>query len=478
MYVLSRDADSFGGHLGEHGVAALADLGGPQLELHRAVLVEHHPGGGGFQGNGVHAGLVGEAGHAHAPAHRAGLVLVLFPQLVPADGLGALLDAFLQAGGVAGDAVEGVHIPQGHDVLQPEFQGIKAKLEGHVLHHTLGGEVALGDAVPPHGAGGGAVGVDGVGGGVVADPVGVELPEAGDGVGHDGVAVGGVAPLVGDGGAGAGHHVPFLVHRRRHVEGDGVAGAGVLEGLLPAHVQPDAAATHLGGEPGVEGLVEHLLLVAEAAADVGLHHLDLAPADAQSLADDPADDVGDLGGGDDVDTSGLHPGEGHGVFNVAMLDLLGLIVAPELVEGRVGQRLLHRLIPAVGNGGAQVHLGQDVVRPLLMDGSRPLRHGLLRLQQDGVFLVFHLDELQGVLSGELVLRHHGGDVVAVDAHPAVEQLPVGHVLVLGIHAPGMAGGGVLNVRHIEAGEHLHDPGQGLGGRDVHGLNPAVGNGAV
>ena len=80
-----------------------------------------------------------------------------------------------------------------------------------------------------------------------------------------------------------------------------MAGAGVLEGLLPAHVQAHGPAAHLGGEPGVEGLVQHLLLVAEAAADVGLDHPDGAPADAQGLADHPADDVGDLGGGDHRD---------------------------------------------------------------------------------------------------------------------------------------------------------------------------------
>ena len=236
------------------------------------------PGGGGLQGDGVHAGLVGEAGHAHAPAHRAGLVLVLLPQLRPADEVRALLDALGQAGGVAGDAVEGVYIAQGHEVCQPEGLGVPALFPGNVVHHALHGKVALGDAVAPHGAGGGPVGVDGVGRGVVADPVQIELPEAGDGIGHDGVAVGGVAPLVGDGRAGAGHQAHVAVHRRRHVEGDGVAGAGVLEGLLPGDVQPDAPAPHLGGEPGVEGLVEHLLLVAEAAADVGLDHPDRSPS--------------------------------------------------------------------------------------------------------------------------------------------------------------------------------------------------------
>ena len=478
MYVLGGNADGLGGHLGEHGVAPLADLGGPQVELHRAVLVEHHTGGGRLQGDGVHAGLVGEAGHAHAPAHRAALILVLLPQLRPADEVRALLDALGQAGGVAGDAVEGVYIAQGHEVCQPEGLGIPALFPGNVVHHALYGEVTLGNAVAPHGAGGGPVGVDGVGRGVVADPVQIELPEARDGIGHDGVAVGGVAPLVGDGGAGAGHQAHVAVHRRRRVKGDGVAGAGVLEGLLPGDVQPDTAAPHLGGKPGVEGLVEHLLLVAEAAADVGLDHPDGAPADAHGLADHPADDVGDLGGGDHHDAPPLHPGVGDGVLDVAVLYLLGVVAPPELVIGGAGQHVLHAVEVRLRHGRAEIHPGQDVVRVLLVEHRRALRHGLLRLQHHGVLLILHPDELQGPPGGDLVLRHHGGNVVAVDAHTAVEQLAVGHVLVGLLHAPGVAGGGVLDVRHVKAGQHLHHPGQGLGGGDIHGLDPAVGNGAV
>ena len=67
--------------------------------------------------------------------------------------------------------VEGVHVTQGHGVLLTELQGIQPHFPGNVLHHALGGEVALGDAVPPHGTGGGPVGVDGEGLGVVADLV-------------------------------------------------------------------------------------------------------------------------------------------------------------------------------------------------------------------------------------------------------------------------------------------------------------------
>ena len=76
------------------------------------VLVQHHPGGGGLQGDGPHAGLIGEDGHAHAPAHRPGLVPVFLPQLLPVDELLALLHALPQGRGVAGDAVGGVYVAQ------------------------------------------------------------------------------------------------------------------------------------------------------------------------------------------------------------------------------------------------------------------------------------------------------------------------------------------------------------------------------
>ena len=47
-----------------------------------------------------------------------------------------------------------------------------------------------------------------------------------------------------------------------------------------------------------------------------------------------------------------------------------------------------------------------------------------------------------------------------------------------LHAPGVAGGGVLVRGNVEAGQDLHHPRQGLGAAHVHGLHPAVGDGAV
>ena len=53
------------------------------------------------------------------------------------------------------------------------------------------------------------------------------------------------------------------------------------------------------------------------------------------------------------------------------------------------------------------------------------------------------------------------DVVAVVAHMAVQKIAVGHVLMAGIHGPGMTRRGEAVLRHVEAGQHLHNAGDGL-----------------
>ena len=58
------------------------------------------------------------------------------------------------------------------------------------------------------------------------------------------------------------------------------------------------------------------------------------------LAHDPADDVGDLGGGDHDDPPRLHVGEADVVFNVAVLDGGGVVPALHLDEARLLDGLL------------------------------------------------------------------------------------------------------------------------------------------
>ena len=64
------------------------------------------------------------------------------------------------------------------------------------------------------------------------------------------------------------------------------------------------------------------------------------------------------------------------------------------------------------------------------------------------------------------------------ADMAVEQQPVRHILMALFHAPGMAGGRILDVGHIKTGQYLYHTGQGGSGSCIYRLDPAVGNGAV
>ena len=294
------------------------------------------------------------------------------------------------------------------------------------------------------------------------------------GVRHDRVAVGGVAALVGPRLEPARDEPPVGTHGGFEFEFDRVAGAGAGEGLLAGKLDLDRAPAHLHRQKGVERLVEDLLLIAEAAADIGLDHADLPPRDAERLPADAADDVGNLGGGDDDDPSLLHVGVGDGLLDVAMLDRLGVVFPLEYPQGRVR---LHDLVE-VPLADREMAVRQQVVGVLLMNGPRAGRERLPDGGDGRVLLVFHADEPRGAGSGHLVLRDDRGDVVAVDAHPPVKQHAVGDVLVRGLYRPGMAGGGVLDLRRIEAGDDLHHAGDLLGLREVEGFHQPVGDRAA
>ena len=115
---------------------------------------------------------------------------------------------------------------------------------------------------------------------------------------------------------------------------------------------------------------------------------------------------------------------------------------------------------------------------LVMDGHRPRGHRLLRVGVDRIFLIGNLNGLEGPLGSDLVLGHHHGDVIAIDTHPLAQELPVGHILMGLLHAPGVAWGRVLNIRGVKAGEDLHHAGHLLGLGEVHTGHYAVGDGAM
>ena len=132
------------------------------------------------------------------------------------------------------------------------------------------------------------------------------------------------------------------------------------------------------------------------------------------------------------------------------------------------------------NGGlivALLHVGvlQDVAGKALMQLGRTLLHGLLDIQHEGQLLILHLQRPHALHGGHLVLGDDHRHIVAPVPHMPVQQMAVGHVLMARIHRPRMARRGEGDVRHVEAGDDLHHPVDGLGGAGIHGLHEAVGD---
>ena len=471
-------ADGLGRHLREHGVGALADLGGAHLQLAGAVLVEHDARRGRLERDGVDARLVDEAAHADAVADGARLVRVAGAVLVPAACLAARLDDVGIAVSVVGDAVERVRVAGGHEVPEAEVHRVPTLAPGDVVHGALDGELALRHAVGAHGAGRGDVGVDRGGLGVAAHLVLVRPAKRVDGVGREGVAVARVAALVGEAVAVARDDAHVVVVGDLGREAHGMARARVLEDLLTRQLYLDHTAAQLRGEPGAEWLVEDLLLVAEAAANAGLDDADVAPADAEGLAADAPHDVGDLRGRDHRDAPALHVGEAHVGLDVALAHLLRLGVDLVAVVARVVDGGLHRVVARTVERRHHVGVREHVAGPHLRVQRYGVgRHRLLHGGHDRQLLVLHVGEdvAHGPVGRHVIAGHHHGDVVAVDAHAVVEQATVGDVLVRRLHAPGVARCGEAVLGHVLEREHGLDAGNRLRAGRVDGAHPAVGD---
>ena len=110
-----------------------------------------------------------------------------------------------------------------------------------------------------------------------------------------------------------------------------------------------------------------------------------------------------------------------------------------------------------------------------MELRRAGLHRLLHVDDEGQLFILHLQRAHALVRRDLVLRDDHGNVVAPIADVAVQQPPVGDVLMPRIHRPRVAGGGEVDLRHVEAGQHLHDTGDGGSRRGVHMLDVAVGD---
>ena len=313
------------------------------------------------------------------------------------------------------------------------------------------GPHGLGDAVAAHGAGHRLVGEDGVG--VHFDVfTGIQLGEGAGALGADAVAVGGVGALVGEGFQLAGGVGAVRPHPGYDMIPDRMARPVADEGFFPGNVQLDQMAAGLQAQPGAEGFVENVLLVAEAAADIGLDHPDFSPVHAQGLAHHPPDDVRDLGGGGHGDPAAFHFGKADEILNMAVLHHRRFVPAFHLRQAGFLNRLRKIAV-------ADLRVLQDVVREVFVQLRRAVLHGLAHIQHEGILLVFHADQPQGLRRRHLVLRHDGRDIVAVKPHPVREDQPVRHVLVIRIRGPRMPRRReIMLFLQVKTGQDLHDAG--------------------
>ena len=314
-----------------------------------------------------------------------------------------------------------------------------ADIVGVALH----GEGGLGHTVAAHGAGGGAVGVDGVG--ITLKIVaGVKLGKGAKRLGAHGMGVRSVSTVVGEQLCLPGHDPAVGPDIGDQMGADGVAHTVGDEGFLPGAFEFDRAAPHLGGAPGGQWLIQGILLVAEAAADVGLDDPDSAPGQTQRLPADTADDVGNLGGGNDNDPAVFLIGVAAVVFNVAVLHGGGVVPAFDFDEARLLNGLLVITLAAV-------RMHDDVAGAFLVNGRQGRVHCLLHIQHHGQRVIINFHQPDCLIGGNFVFRNHHGHIVAVVADVAVEQLAVSGVLMVGIGGPGMAGRGELNIGNVKAG---------------------------
>ena len=73
------------------------------------------------------------------------------------------------------------------------------------------------------------------------------------------------------------------IHTGLHIVAHAVAAPGPGHALFPAHVDHDGATAAFHSKEGCQRLQNHILLVAEAPADVWLNNAHLSPVHSDSL---------------------------------------------------------------------------------------------------------------------------------------------------------------------------------------------------
>ena len=253
---------------------------------------------------------------------------------------------------------------------------------------------------------------------------------------------------------------------------DGMPHPVADERFFSRHVQLHKVPARLQAQPGAQRLIENILFVSESAADVRFDNPYIAPADAQCLPDDTADNMGNLRGGSYDDLVAFLLGITDEVLNMAVLDRRCFIPAFHLDQSRFLDRLLIVSLPDLG-------MLQDVVWEFLMQQRRTVLHGFLHIQHKRVFLILHLDQPQRLGSRNLIFRHHCRDVVSVEAHPLRQDQPVRHILMARIRGPGMScRREIVLLCQVKARQDFHNARHLLGFRCVERNHFPVGNGGM
>ena len=398
-------------HLGVRGVCALPDFGFAALHGDRTVEVQLHTVRRRFQRNRVDRRVVPECCHADAAADRSGLVLIFFELPVVVNCRTTLFHALAERVIVVDVVREAVFKTLGHD----EFVAVLDRIHTHgkraLFNVCIVCKRRLRHAVAAHCACCGAVGVDRVG---IAFKVfaRIDLRERAHRLGDDRVTMRGVGALVGEALDLARGNRAVLVQPRDDVEPYGVAHAVGDEGLLARAVDADAVSAHLRGAPGAKRLVQRVLLVAEAAADIRLDDLNVRPGSSQRLRDNAADDVRNLCRGNDGNASVFTIGEATVVFDVAVLDHRGFVPALDFNQPRLFDRFV---VIALCHG----RVLEDVAGALFVNLRCVRLHRLLHVQHERQHVILDLERAHALHGRDLVFRNDDGDLVSVVAHMPV-----------------------------------------------------------
>ena len=376
-------------------------------------------------------------GHAHAAPQRAAAA---WPGTAfsPADGGGALVHAFLQARAADVPAVHrSLAAPDG--VASVDLHRVQAEQARHRVDVAVQGEEHLRAAEAAEGPVWRVVGVGERGVAAhVRQPVHVVAAHGADV--HDLGTQAAVGAAVGEDAHVLGHDQALARHAQRQVDALRQAAAGAQEVLDPAVDQAHRPAGAQGQQRGDErvGVLDDL--GPEAAAHRGGGHADARHRPLQRGRQARPSQEDRLRGCPDLQPAvGVeHRHRGH---RLQVAGVLGVGAVARLVHhGRLRQGRVH--VAAVV---------ADAVRDVVM-ARMHLRRAVgereLGVQQRGLLLVLHADQVQRVQGDVLADGGHRRHLLAAEAHLALGQ----DVAVLVAHAPARA-------RSVVARHDRLDPGQ-------------------